>query len=69
MKHFFSDKNNPVIKLTRIENDATITDDTKIAETFNKYFSDGIKNVEIRGFQTKEILVEIRGFETKEIPN
>ena len=48
MKPFFSNKNNPVKKITLIEYDAIITDDKKTKETFNIYFSDGAKNLEIR---------------------
>ena len=54
MKPLFSEKNNPGGKITLIENDTIISDDTKVANTFNDYFTNIVKNLNIQESITEE---------------
>ena len=54
VKPLFSEKNNPGGKITLIENDTIISDDTKVANTFNDYFTNIVKNLNIQESITEE---------------
>ena len=47
VKPFLSDKTMVDDKITLVENDEIITDDLKIAETFNNFFSEIVPNLNI----------------------
>jgi len=47
IKPFFSNKSSTPKKITLIENEEIIDDDKEISETFNKYFSNIIKNLNL----------------------
>ena len=50
VKPLFSDKHNISKKITLIEGDSIISDDAKVAETFNDYFSNIVANLDIIGY-------------------
>ena len=50
IKPLFSDKHIISKKITLIEGNDIISDDTLVAETFNAYFSNIVANLDIRGF-------------------
>ena len=52
VKPFFSDKHFSNNKITLLENEEIISDDTEVAQKFNKYFTNVVKSLNIEGFQT-----------------
>lgn len=55
MKPLFSEKSNPSNKITLIEGDTIISDDITVAETMNNYFTNVVKELQIKGFKTEDI--------------
>ena len=60
IKPLFSDKQQHSSNITLIENKKIISDDLKIAETMNNFFTNIIKNLEIEGYNTDEFLPDIK---------
>ena len=56
MKPFFSDKNNSISKITLIENNTIISEDDKVADTLNEFFSNVVEKMHIKGFKPESIL-------------
>ena len=50
IKPLFSDKNNVNEKITLINDDCIIAEDSQIAEIMNNFFSNIVKNLDIQGF-------------------
>ena len=55
MKPLCSDKSNSSNKITLIEGDTIISDDITVAETMNNYFTNVVKELQIKGFKTEDI--------------
>ena len=53
-KPLFSEKNNPGGKITLVENGSIISDDTNVANTFNDYFTNVVKTLNIQEFTTED---------------
>ena len=54
IKPLFSDKNQLNNKIVLIEGDAIVSDDSKVASTFNDYFSGIVDNLDIKGYQCED---------------
>ena len=52
VKPLFSEKHITSLKFTLVESDTIISDDSKVAETFNSHFENVTANLDIRGFTT-----------------
>ena len=52
VKPLFSDKHFSNNKITLVEGDEIISTDEKVAETFNNFFTNVVKNLDIIGFET-----------------
>ena len=52
IKPLFSDKHFGNNKITLLDGDEIISEDAEVAEKFNKYFSNVVKNLNIAGFET-----------------
>ena len=52
VKPLFSDKHFSNNKITLLEGDEIISEDTEVAKKFNNYFSNVVKNLKIVGFET-----------------
>ena len=52
IKPLFSDKHNISRKITLIEDDEIISNDVKVAETMNDFFSNAVDKLNIKGYQT-----------------
>ena len=48
IKSFFSDKSNSFKNLSLIQNGNLLTDDSEIAETFNKYFQNLVPHLDLK---------------------
>ena len=55
MKPFFSEKNSAKNKITLIEDETIISDDITVAKTMNNYFTNAVKDLQIKGFETENI--------------
>ena len=51
MKPLFSDKHYVENKITLLEGDEIISEDVEVAEKFNEYFSNVVKNLNVEGFE------------------
>ena len=51
IKPLFSDKNNICRKITLIENNEILSNDTKVAEVMDDFFSNTVANLDITGYQ------------------
>ena len=51
VKTLFSDKHFSKNKITLVEGDEIISTDTEVAETFKSFFSNVVKNLDIKGFE------------------
>ena len=54
-KPHFSEKYTPAKKITLLENDKIITNDSDIAEVMNEFFTNIVDQLEIEGFLTKHV--------------
>ena len=52
VKPFFSDKHFIHNKINLLDGDEIISDDLQVAQRFNKYFSNVVKNLDIEGFES-----------------
>ena len=52
IKPLFSEKNNISRKITLIDDEEIISNDIKVAETMNDFFSNAVSNLDIKGYQT-----------------
>ena len=59
IKPFFSDKGTFRKTISLIENDNIITVDEKVANIFNDYFSNAVKNIQIKKFNTEPVPLDI----------
>ena len=48
MKPFLTDKGNFAKKITIVEGDTIVTEDSKVAELLNAYFSESVKSLDIQ---------------------
>ena len=55
MKPFFSDKNSKNEKIILVEKEQIISDDKEVAETFNTYFSNSVKLLGIKDYNSEYI--------------
>ena len=59
IKPFFSDKGTFRKTISLIENDNIISVDEKVANIFNDYFSNAVKNIQIKKFNTEPVPLDI----------
>ena len=59
VKPLFTEKAVSTDSITLIENDVIINDDLKLAETFNEFFSNAVKNLNIRYYEPDEVPTEV----------
>ena len=59
IKPFFSDKHNIRKNIILVDDDEIITEDTKVAETMNVFFSEVVEKLEITGFSTERYFYDV----------
>ena len=58
VKPFFSDKSNRSKSITLIDGENIISNEKKVAETMNSFFSNAVKNLKIKGFKPDDVVNE-----------